>query len=618
MATKKFVTDVLVAGGGTSGVCASIQAARLGVSVVLVEETAWLGGMLTAAGVSATDGNHRLPSGLWGEFRQRLYDYYGGPDALKTGWVSDTQFEPHVGNAIFHQMVQQESQITLMHDYWLVKAIKEKNQLAGAEFTNANGDRLTVLASVCIDATEYGDLMALAGCEYSLGRDSRDETGEPQAPQKADTIIQDLTFVAILKNYGEGNDQTLSPPPDYNPHHYFGCCHEATGKAQSDLVDCQTMLNYGRLPNQKYMLNWPIQGNDFYLNIIEKNRAERLQALQTAKNFTLGWIYFLQTELDLHHYGLADDEFPTSNRFPFIPYIRESRRLKGVVRLTTNELIQPFQSLLYQFGIAVGDYPLDHHHQKSPTPVEESFPPIPAFNVPYGCLVPAKIDGLLVAEKSISVTHLVNGCTRLQPVVMQIGQAAGAAAAICIQQRLQPREIDVRQLQQRLLNANCWLMPFGDITPTDWAFQAVQRTGLSGLFKGELISKGWANEMRFHPDSGLNGKETIEMVKKVTGGSEWQFSGDLSSGKLVTRIKGMHLLWQLIGAPEPASLQAYFRDVSESHLAFKAMQFFHERDWLKNFIQENNLQPEKVMTRKEWAVLVDQLFKPFERELKLI
>ena len=81
-------TDILIIGGGASGVTAGIQAARLNVKTIIVEETTWLGGMLTSAGVSATDGNHEMPSGLWGEFRSQLRKYYGGAKALETGWVS--------------------------------------------------------------------------------------------------------------------------------------------------------------------------------------------------------------------------------------------------------------------------------------------------------------------------------------------------------------------------------------------------------------------------------------------------------------------------------------------------------------------------------------------------
>ena len=75
---QNFEAEVCVIGGGASGVSAAIQSARMGAKTVLIEETPWLGGMLTAAGVSCTDGNHWLPSGMWAEWRQKLYDYTAG------------------------------------------------------------------------------------------------------------------------------------------------------------------------------------------------------------------------------------------------------------------------------------------------------------------------------------------------------------------------------------------------------------------------------------------------------------------------------------------------------------------------------------------------------------
>lgn len=103
--------DVLVIGGGASGVAAGIQSARSGVNTLIIEETPWLGGMLTSAGVSAVDGNYRLPAGIWGEFQNKLADYYGGLDSLKTGWVSNVLFEPSVGNQILCKMAEVEKNV---------------------------------------------------------------------------------------------------------------------------------------------------------------------------------------------------------------------------------------------------------------------------------------------------------------------------------------------------------------------------------------------------------------------------------------------------------------------------------------------------------------------------
>ena len=89
--------DVVIVGGGASGTAAGLQAARMGARTLIVEEFDWLGGMLTSAGVSATDGNYRLRGGIWDEFRTELARHYGCDSALMTGWVSNVLFEPSVG-----------------------------------------------------------------------------------------------------------------------------------------------------------------------------------------------------------------------------------------------------------------------------------------------------------------------------------------------------------------------------------------------------------------------------------------------------------------------------------------------------------------------------------------
>lgn len=511
-------TQVLVVGGGASGVAAAIQAARDSVSVMLVEPSPWLGGMLTAAGVSATDGNHRLPSGIWGEFRDKLYQHYGGPDSIATGWVSHTQFEPKVGQEILAEMADAEPLLTRMHGYWPVNVKKRGDQLLAVRFAGSTGDSLWVKAEVIIEATELGDMLALAGASYRTGQDSE---AHPHNPN-----IQDLTYCAVLQDYGEGADKTIPQPEDYDPSEFACICKEVCKDTSVKVVDCHTFLQYARFPHNKYLLNWPNNGNDYYLNPIPLTRAERLKAYEAAKNRTLGLVYFIQTEMGYPHLGLATDEFPTEDHLPLIPYHRESRRVNGLINLTVSDLQRPYEDPtrpFYQQAIAVGDYPLDHHHGKNPNAHEETFPAIPSFSVPYGCLVPEKVDGLLVSEKSISVSHDANGSTRLQPCVLLIGQAAGAAAALCVKKNLVPRELVVAELQTRLLAADCWLMPFLDVAPSDSLFIAVQRVGLQGILQGKGVPYKWANQTWFYPERGVSKGELLDAIavtkgeKKVNG-----------------------------------------------------------------------------------------------------
>ncbi|MEL6593156.1 MAG: FAD-dependent oxidoreductase, partial [Bacteroidota bacterium] len=502
-----YQTQVLVVGGGASGVAAAIQAARSGSEVLLVEETPWLGGMLTAAGVSATDGNHRLPSGLWGEFRQKLYDYYGGPDSVFTGWVSNTQFEPSIGNQFWSELAEAEPNLERWHGWWPVEVLREQDQIKGVVFADSSGERRTVSAQITIEATELGDVIGLAGLTYFTGQDTE---ANPH-----DDNIQDLTYAAILQDYGESQDHLILDPPDYDPTEFACLCREACEDPQEDTRDCETVLNYGRLPNGKYMINWPINGNDYYVNPIPMSRAQRDSAFQLAKERTLAFVHFLQTEAGFPNLGLAEAEFPTVDRLPLIPYHREARRVLGQVQLIVDDLIDPYGSAerpLYQQAIAVGDYPLDLHHDKNPNAKPEEFPPIPSFSVPLGCLIPQEVDGLIVAEKSISVTHVVNGATRLQPCVILIGQAAGEAAAQCVRLKRSPKELTPMDVQQGLLKAGCWLLPYIDVPPSDPDFESIQKVGLKGWLRGTGVPYKWANQTWFYPDSVLSWNDIEDQV----------------------------------------------------------------------------------------------------------
>jgi flavin-dependent dehydrogenase len=194
-------TGVLVAGGGTGGTAAGIQSARSGAATVIVEETPWLGGMLSAAGVTATDGNNNLPSGLWQEFRKDLYAVYGGPEAVYTGWVSNTEFEPHVADSILKRMTAAEKNLRVFYGYHFTRVLQKGERVTGAVFTGKGGRTLTVYAAITIDATELGDVLADAGAAYDIGLEAASITHENAGVPQSGRIIQDLTYTAVLKDY---------------------------------------------------------------------------------------------------------------------------------------------------------------------------------------------------------------------------------------------------------------------------------------------------------------------------------------------------------------------------------------------------------------------------------
>lgn len=491
--------DVVIVGGGTSGTVAGLQSARLGARTLLVEEFDWLGGMLTSAGVSATDGNYALRGGIWDEFRSELERHYGGPEALRTGWVSNILFEPSVGDSLFKRMAAREPNLEVR--YRTTAAGFDRRDGVWHLEIECGGKRERIAARVLIDATELGDVARELDVPYDVGMDATSETGEKEALEAPNDIVQDLTYVAVLKDYGR--DVTIPRPEGYDPALFACCCINplcVSPKEPDRMWPREKMITYGKLPGGKYMINWPIEGNDYYVNMIDMDAAERAEAVRRAKNHTLCFVHFLQTELGFRTLGLADDEFPTGDRLPFYPYHRESRRIHGLVRFTLNDITDPYANTLYRTAIGVGDYPIDQHHTRYPewsSLPNLYFHPVPSYGVPLGVMLPASQPGLIVAEKSISVTNLVNGSTRLQPVVLQIGQAAGALAALAAADGCEPSEVPVRRVQEVILDDGGYLLPYLDMPSTDPRFKAMQRIGVTGILRGRGANVGWSNQTWF-------------------------------------------------------------------------------------------------------------------------
>ncbi len=508
-------TDVLVIGGTTSGICAGIQSARLGVKTMIVESGPWLGGMLTSAGVSAFDGNNRLPAGIFGEFRNHLAKHYGGKNKLATGWVSNTLFEPHIGDSIFKSMANQEKQLAIKYHHEFIKAITKNGVINGIVFLDkVNQIQLFVKAKRYIDATELGDVLASVNITYDLGMESDAITKEGVNPSGSNEFIQDITYVAILKDYGTPQP-LIDRPKNYDSLEFDGSSTNfyKDSTRRKPTIDAIKMLQYGRLQNNKFMINWPIYGNDIYLNVVEKTPAQRVEILEAAKQQTLRFVYFIQKELGFRNIALADDEFPTNDKLAIYPYYRESRRVKGATRMVVQHITKPFATNepLYRTGIAVGDYPIDHHHKKNKSaPQNLEFVPVPSFNIPLSVLISNNNNELIVAEKSISVSNIVNGTTRLQPCVMQIGQAAGMLAAQSVLDNVVPKHISVRKIQDNLLNAQGYIMPYVDVAQNSVYFKAVQKIGATGLLKGVGVPNGWSNETFFYPNKKVSFSEFMQ------------------------------------------------------------------------------------------------------------
>ncbi|MEH2168958.1 MAG: FAD-dependent oxidoreductase [Nostoc sp.] len=475
MVNQTYTADVLVVGGGTGGTVAAIQAARRGAKTILVSEFPWLGGMLTSAGVSVPDGNEleAFQTGLWGAFLQELRQRQ--PGGLDNSWVSFFSYDPRIGAEIFADWVQELPNLHWISGQVPIDVYRQGDLITGVCFAD-----FAVTAKIILDGTELGDLLPLADIPYRWGWELQSEWEEPSAPVTFNSLtqkypVQAPTYVVIMQDFGESIAPEIPAAPNYNPSQFTGAW---------DGYGAETFLNYGRLPDGLFMMNWPICGNDYGEGVgrLIESDVSRGKFIQESRWHSQNFAHFIQKQLS-RRYGLAKKVFPhASTAFALHPYYRESRRLVGLTTVREQDILPIAKgrvASIFNDAIAVGNYANDHHYPGVQFPLQPKsirwggrWTGTP-FTIPYSSLIPAKTDGFLVCEKNISVSHIANGATRLQPVVMGIGQAAGMAAAICVELNCQPRDLPVRTLQTALLEDNrskALIIPFFNLPPnlSDW------------------------------------------------------------------------------------------------------------------------------------------------------
>lgn len=556
--------DIIVAGAGTGGTAAAIEAARMGESVLLVEETDWIGGQMNAAAVTSMDGGFEplSDSGIYREFSERVERHYKALHlTCRTAYYfGNICVEPRVGQRILYDLIdtaRAAATLDVSLRTTVVRVIRNGDTVTGAVLRIGDAER-TVTCRVLIDATEWGDVIPLAGARYRIGNCMSDAL----VPERG---IQFLTWTAVVRKYPKDVPPELritTPPPGYEREKPGFIRTLVSGDTvQANPFDAKTkpwtfatFIGYRGMPDSgigknappitRTHLNW---NNDFPVFVGDvEDPAKRRTLLRSAQIRTLNLLYYIQTELGKSDWSVADDEgYDTPYRraevdawlseapdllpyreilyrFPVMAYARESRRIVGVHTLAAREVTR-YQRPATQFAsaVALGDYFMDLHGSLKkelmefdidrPEDMKEEFRHGKGvFTVPFESFIPETIDGFIAAEKNISQSRLVNGATRLQPSTMLMGQAAGAIAALSVRHRVPARRLDPVLVQERLLSQKVTLIntALKDMLPGCREWNAVQLAIMYGLVTPENGS--------FRPDAALSSAHGASMFSKLS------------------------------------------------------------------------------------------------------
>ena len=527
---RELAADLCIAGGGLGGSAAALAACEAGLRVILTEETRWLGGQLSAQGVSVLDENYWVESGgatrSYQALRARIRAHYRAQlraepadPAFNPGncWASRLAFEPAVGAAAVDSLLAPQiaaGRLTVLRRHKVFRAELAGDRLAAVSAVNLDtGATCRIAAAYFVEATPLGDLLSLAGVEHALGAEAQSETGEPSAPARANPdCVQAFTYSIILEKR-PGESYLLPPAPDCSDESF------ATSSASAQLAPPGlfaeageapllyavppgapgSLWTYRRLidselftrdaqPYELALVNLPAidyRGG----SLLGGTPAEQLAHLRAAKAQSLCFFHWLQTswpregdERGHPELRLCQDRFGTEDGLPMHPYIREARRLKALTTVREQDVAAAqlggaLRGRHFADAVGIGAYGIDIH----PGPCDEVLPP-PAtrpFQIPLGALIPRRVENLLAAGKSLGATHIANGCYRLHPVEWATGEAAGCTVVECLAAALTPRALReqparVLALQRRLVARGAPIYWYANVGTQDAAFAEAQ------------------------------------------------------------------------------------------------------------------------------------------------
>lgn len=498
--TEKY--DVIVIGGDPEGISAAVTAARNGMKTLLVEDDTELGGLMTLGGLNfidmcTGDDGTLLTRGTFLEF----YNAVGG-----------TAFDIQTAKNVFLQMVENEENLTLKLNTLFVEPVMQDDSMAGVVLKQ-NGKQIICEAECVIDATVDADVAAAAGVSYTyLGQDygnTEHVTGVTLVFE-----VSGLDWSAISQYLNE----------DGNPN--TGCTEKAAwGYNEQSFAyvpkDSQTRLRGLNIALQE---NGNALINGFILFGVDPLDEESKKAGIERGRVELEYVipYLQQNYPGFENVRFVD----TASQL----YVRESRHILGEYQLTLDDVLE---NRWFSDTIAVGSYPVDvPPNAKRNVGIIIGAPD--RYGVPFRCLVPRDVDGLLVVGRSASYTSLAAGSARVIPLGMAEGDAAGVAAAYAKEHDMTFREISqdneaISTIQQNLREQGAYLEPWDAIVmdvERHWAYEGVKTLRSFGLVYG-----GYANDYRL--DDAITRTEFEELCRGIFP-DKWGKDIDFSAVEQIT------------------------------------------------------------------------------------
>lgn len=490
--------DLVVYGGTAAGFATAVAGARQGLKTALLEPRNHIGGMISG-GLSGTDVGHReVIGGLSLEFYFRAGRYYQLDRHLQEiAWMP----EPGVAEKLMRDMLKEAGVTLLEHQRLKEGSGVQRSGGRIVEITMENGARYR--AKIFADATYEGDLMAQAKVSYTFGRESIQQYGESLAgvravtaqhqfavdipardaqgkllpevsaeprgePGSADKRIQAYNFRVIATTVPE-NRLPWPKPEGYDPKRYELLAQYLTAmtKYMGRPLNFNEVGLFRIIPNGKVDLN---NRGGFSTDYIGKNYAYpdgnyavRARIWKEHEDYQKGFYYFLandprvpkELQDEVRSYGLPKDEFADTGHWPNQLYVREARRMVGEFVATQKDL-QTERTKPDVIGM--GSYNSDSHNlqrfvnDKGFVENEGDVQvPVKPYQIPYRVLVPKRAEATnLVVPVCFSASHIAYSSMRMEPQYMILGQAAGIAAALAIQENAALQDVNVGELQKRL------------------------------------------------------------------------------------------------------------------------------------------------------------------------